>query len=242
MNLYKNTLLFFLVLTFSSLSGCVLEKEENNIRSPEELENEGYISLLQNGLDGWKGQISEDPRRVPEIIEGMSEEEIQQLELEVNEETFNHWYMQDGMLLYDGTRDIGNIETISEYADFEFVLDWKIGPKGDSGIFPRNMPQVQIWDPHHQGVGSGGLYNNDPVIEPLVMADKPVGEWNRMVIKMISDTIWVSLNGEMVVDGAIQDNLWANYEQPAPPEGQIVLQSHGTPLWFRNLYIKKLNE
>lgn len=241
MNQHNYLFLLFVILIFTSQPGCVVEKNENSLRSPEELEREGYTSLLENDLDGWKGQISEDPRRIPELTEGMSEDEVQQLQERVDEETFNHWYMQDGMLLYDGTRDIGNIETISKYADFELVMDWKIGPKGDSGIFPRNMPQVQIWDPHHQGVGSGGLYNNDPVVEPLVTADKPVGEWNRMIIKMISDTVWVSLNGEMVVDGEIQDNLWANYERPAPPEGQIVLQSHGTPLWFRNLYIKKLN-
>ena len=164
------------MLSFTFLPGCVVDKNEDRVRSAEELESEGYISLLENDLDGWKGQISEDPRRIPELTEGMSEEEIQQLQEEVDEETFNHWYIQDGMLLYDGTSDIGNIETISEYADFELVMDWKIGPKGDSGIFPRNMPQVQIWDPHHQGVGSGGLYNNDPVVEPIVTADKPVGE------------------------------------------------------------------
>lgn len=241
MNQYKSSFSLLVLLTILCFMGCVGEKGENDFRTSIELKNDGYVALLGNNLSAWKGQIAEDPREIPELTEGMSETELQQLLSEVNNETFTHWYMQDGMLLYDGTRDIGNIETIEEYADFELVMDWKIGPKGDSGIFLRNMPQVQIWDPHHQGVGSGGLFNNDPNVEPIVTADKPVGEWNRMVIRMISDSVWVQLNGEMVVDGAIQHNYWANYERPAPSEGQIVLQSHGTPLWFKNLYIKKLN-
>ena len=43
------------------------------------------------------------------------------------------------------------------------LVDWKIGKDGDSGIYLRGTPQVQIWDPASKvaaGVGSGGLYNN----------------------------------------------------------------------------------
>lgn len=235
-------LLLFLLITLINVTGCIGDEEERKLfRSAQELKNDGFVSLLNSDLNEWKGQIAEDPRKIPEMLENMSDEEIRQKKEKVDQETFNHWYIQDGMLLYDGTRKIGNIETIKNYGDFELVMDWKIGPKGDSGIFLRNMPQVQIWDPHHQGGGSGGLYNNDPVVEPLVDADKPVGEWNRMVITMISDSVWVKLNDKMVVEGATQENLWADYEEPAPSKGQIVLQSHGTPLWFKNLYIKELN-
>lgn len=238
----QSNLFIILLLFLIQLAGCIEKEDESKqIRSPKDLEEDGFVSLLDADLSYWKGQIAEDPRKIPEIVENMSDEERAQKQSEVDQETFSHWYLQDGMLLYDGTRDIGNIETKKNYGDFELVMDWKIGPKGDSGIYPRNMPQVQIWDPHHQGIGSGGLYNNNPKVEPLVTADKPVGEWNRMVLTMISDTIWVKLNGETVVDGAIQDNLWADYEKPAPDMGPIVLQSHGTPLWFRNLYVKKLN-
>lgn len=206
-------------------------------------EAEGYISLLtdHNDLSQWQGQIDEDPRRIEETLEGLSEAERRRKQEETDQETFEHWYFQDNMLVYDGTRGIGNIETRKKYGDFELVLDWKIGPKGDSGVFLRNMPQVQIWDPHHQGVGSGGLHNNSPRLDPSTTADRPVGEWNTMYIRMVSDSVWIKLNGELVIDGAIQDNYWANFEEPAPERGQIVLQSHGTPLWFRNVYIKELD-
>jgi hypothetical protein len=230
----------YLIFLLALISNCSPNDVDDQEKSGIDYEAEGYTALYDDDLSQWKGQISEDPRKIPEMLEGLSEEEHQAKRVEVDKETFEHWYIQDGMLLYDGTNGIGNIETRKEYGDFELILDWKIGPKGDSGIFLRNMPQVQIWDPHHQGVGSGGLYNNDPVVDPAKKADKPVGEWNKMKMRMIGDTVWVTLNDALIVDGAIQDNLWADYEQPAPEQGPIVLQSHGTPLWFRNVHIKEL--
>lgn len=202
---------------------------------------EGYSALYGEDLSQWKGQLSEDPREIPEILEGLSETDRQQKQEEVDQKTFEHWYVQDGMILYDGTEGVGNIETEEAFGDFELILDWKIGPKGDSGIFPRNIPQVQIWDPHHQGVGSGGLHNNNPRVDPITTADKPVGEWNKMRIRMVGDSVWVTLNDELVIDKVVLDNLWAEYEQSVPSQGPIVLQSHGTPLWFRNACIKELN-
>jgi hypothetical protein len=201
----------------------------------------GFRALF-NGKDlaNWKGQIAEDPRRVAKLLDGLSAEEKAKKQQEADRKTFEHWVVQDGLIHFTGKRGIGNIETRAEFGDFELYLDWKITPKGDSGVFLRNMPQVQIWDPKHQKVGSGGLYNNKPRIDPIKTADKPAGEWNTFHIKMVGDKVWIKLNGELVIDGAVQDNYWAEYKKPAPPRGPLVLQSHGTPLWFRNVFIKEL--
>src|SRR5205823_6434353 len=76
-----------------------------------------------------------------------------------------------------------NLQTAQDFANFEMYVDWKIDPSGDSGIYLRGNPQVQIWDlngknnPKH--IGSGGLYNNQKnPSNPLVVADNPVGQWN----------------------------------------------------------------
>ncbi|SMO52717.1 3-keto-disaccharide hydrolase [Fodinibius sediminis] len=232
----------YLILLLVLIASCGQTEVPGDEETETDYQEEGYTALYSGNLSQWKGQISEDPRKIQEQIDGLSEEEQQQLQAKVDSTTFEHWYIQDGMILYDGTEGVGNIETRREYGDFALALEWKIGPKGDSGIYLRNMPQVQIWDPHHQGVGSGGLYNNDPRLAPLTTADKPVGEWNAMHMRMIGDSVWVTLNDQVVVDGEIMDNLWADYKQPAPGRGPIVLQSHGTPLWFRNVYIKELDE
>src|SRR5918993_1300110 len=55
-----------------------------------------------------------------------------------------HWTIRDGALYYDGKGD--SLVTSKDYGDFELYVDWKILPKGDSGIYLRGNPQVQIWD------------------------------------------------------------------------------------------------
>ena len=82
------------------------------------------------------------------------------------------------------------LTTDKDYGDVELLVDFKIGPKGDSGVYLRGTPQVQIWDftePSYARMGadkgSGGLWNNSPGApgkDPLVLADKPFGEWNTL--------------------------------------------------------------
>jgi hypothetical protein len=147
-------------------------------------------------------------------------------------------------------------------------VDWKIEKKGDSGIYLRGQPQVQIWDSDNlapnlaadAGKGSGGLWNNpltgdaakkDAPIElkltegrkigkiPLKKADKPVGEWNTFHITMVGDEVTIKLNGELVVEKAKLPNYFER-GKPLPASGPIELQFHGDPLWFKNIYVKEL--
>jgi hypothetical protein len=209
----------------------------------------GFEALF-NGKDlsNWKGQIAEDPRDIAKITEGMTPAQVEQKQKEANELTLKHWNVDNSVIHYDGTRGVGNLESRSHFGDFELYVDWKLPPGGDSGIFPRNMPQVQIWDPaggKRNYVGSGGLDNNFADkrrhLNPSKKADKPIGEWNTFHIKMVGDLVWVTLNGELVIDGQPKGNHWAGYEEPPPKRGPIVLQSHGTDLWFRNIFIKELD-
>ncbi len=103
--------------------------------------------------------------------------------------------------------------SVDQYGDFEMLVDWKITKEGDSGIYLRGTPQVQIWDTSRTEVGaqvgSGGLYNNQKnPSKPLKVADNPVGEWNTFRIVMIGEKVSVWLNGELVVDNVIMENYW----------------------------------
>ncbi|MEW6360378.1 MAG: DUF1080 domain-containing protein [Planctomycetota bacterium] len=117
-------------------------------------------------------------------------------------------------------------------------MDWKIPPKGDSGIYLRGKPQVQIWD--RPDVGSDGLFNNKKhPSKPLVVADKPVGEWNTFKIKIVDDVVTVHLNDKLVVDNTVLE-CWPKYDTKLPAAGRIELQHHGSKLWFRNIYLREL--
>lgn len=156
-------------------------------------------------------------------------------------EASRHWTVRNGVLHYDGKGN--NLRTARDYGDIELYVDWKIEKNGDSGIYLRGLPQVQIWDPDLPvagGVGSGGLYNNKVgPSKPLKRADKPVGEWNTFHILMKGDRVTVYLNGELVVDNVPLEH-YPEYKTPIPARGPIELQHHGDPIEFRNVFVKEL--
>ena len=85
-----------------------------------------------------------------------------------------------------------------------------------------------------------------PGRDPLVLADKPFGEWNTFYIKMVGDKVTIKLNGKLVVDNAPLTNFWdrktptAN-RKPLIARGPIQLQTHGGEICWRNIFIKELN-
>lgn len=157
------------------------------------------------------------------------------------------WHAEKGELVSDGKE--AHLATQKFYGDFEFRVDYKIQKNGDSGIYLRGCPQVQIWDPANprevgNGVakGSGGLWNNNgnnPGKWPLVLADSPIGEWNRMDIKMVGQRVWVTLNGKVTVNGSILDNYF-NRSLPVMDAETIQLQTHGSEVRFRNIFVREI--
>jgi HEAT repeat protein len=210
------------------------EKERASRTISDRLRQGGFV-LLFNGrdLDGWKGLVADPPARAR-----MTSEELKKDQAAADERMRAHWRVVDGLLVFDGKGE--NLCTLKDYGDFEMLVDWKIEKGGDSGIYLRGSPQVQIWDPIANPEGSGGLYNNQKEpSHPLEKADRPVGEWNTYRIIMIGERVTVYLNDRMVVDNTVLENYWER-DKPIYPVGQIELQAHGGPLWFRNIYVREI--
>lgn len=208
-----------------------------NIRIREDLNKPpaGFTALF-NGKDlsGWKGLVSNPLKRAE-----MSPEELAAAQAEADEVMRKSWKVVNGVLVFDG--EGSHLCTTKDYGDFEMLVDWKLGPGGDSGIYLRGSPQVQIWDPARWPEGSGGLYNNkENTSGPLELADRPLGEWNTFRIKMVGEKVTVHLNDKLVVDNVTLENYW-DRKQPIFPTGQIELQNHGSPLYFRNIFIRELS-
>lgn len=204
--------------------------EEDKAGPKDNVPPPGFTALF-NGKDlsNWQGLI-ELPQR-----DKMTPEQRVAEQKKANAKYLPHWTVKDGILEYDGKGQ--SLQTAKDYGDCELYVDWKLGPKGDSGIYLRGNPQVQIWD---NPVGSGGLYNNQKhPSKPLVVADKPVGQWNRFHLIMKGDKVTVFLNGKKVVDDTPLENYWQR-GKPLPAKGPIELQHHGDKLWFKNIYIKEL--
>jgi hypothetical protein len=203
---------------------------------------EGFTALF-NGRDltNWKGLLA-GPNDNPARRAKLSPEQLQKAQAEADDNMRKHWKALDGALEFDGKGR--SLATAKDYANFEMLVDWKILPKGDSGLYLRGTPQVQIWDPNDGGkrnkMGSGGLFNNEKnPADPIKLADRPIGEWNRFRIIMAGERVHVFLNNELVVNNTILENYWER-DKSIYATGQIELQNHGNKLWFKNVYIREL--
>lgn len=194
----------------------------------------GYGQLF-NGKDltGWKGLVEDPEKRA-----AMTPEELAEKQKAADEEMHATWTVSDGVLNFSGEGH--SLCTDRDYQDIDMLVDWKISPKGDSGIYLRGAPQVQIWDPAMWPQGSGGLFNNEiGPADPIRKADNPIGEWNHFRIIMVGEKVTVYLNNELVVDNVVLENYW-NREIPIYESGQIELQNHGDPVSFKNVFIREI--
>ena len=207
------------------------------------------FTLLFNGKDltGWRGR---QPNYDPHAEAALSKEDLAAKQTQWNSERDAHWRVDTdkGEIVSDGRSP--HLATVKDYGDFELYVDWlMVSHNGDSGIYLRSYPQVQIWDVDNprevrNGApkGSGALWNNNadnPGKWPLVKADNPVGTWNTFRIKMIGSRVSVWFNGKQTVDNQILDNYF-DRNAPLVPKGAIELQTHGSEIRFRNIYIREI--
>ena len=204
------------------------------------------FSALWNGedLDGWWGEKTTHYKK----YRGLSPEAFKALQEKSREDIRKHWRVEGDDLVNDGHGLY--LTTDRFYGDFELLLDYNTVAGADSGIYLRGIPQVQIWDYTKEGgkwklgadKGSGGLWNNPAGSagkDPLVLADKPFGEWNRFRIVMRGSDVSIWLNGKHIVDNAELSNYF-DRGNPVPADGPIQLQTHGGQIRWRNIFIREL--
>ena len=190
----------------------------------------------------WKGVTTEQKFDNPVVRQAATAEKRAEMQKIADKGRDEHWHVRNGNLYFDGYRGGYSLATKEDYEDFEMWADWRImSVTGDSGLYLRGSPQVQIWDAHNQWhIGSGGLYNNQKnPSKALKIADKQVGDWNRFHVIMRGDKVTVWLNGELVVDNVTLENYW-DRKRPIFFKEQIELQCHGDPTEWRNIFIRAL--
>jgi len=204
---------------------------------------EGFTSLFDGkDFSGWR---AENPHDYVKLRDAKKIAAKRKKDLEVFPV---HWQIKDGVIINDGHGPY--LCTEKDYGDVEFLVDFRLDANSDSGIYMRGTPQVQIWDTreeagkwkHGADKGSGGLWNNKGAgagKHPLVHADKPIGEWNRLRIRQIGSRTWVWLNDKLVVDGVYMQNFWKR-DRPLAKLGPIILQTHGAPVAWRNIAVREI--
>ncbi len=204
----------------------------------------GFTALF-NGQDlaGWRGGDTFDHRKYL----AMPPDQRAAQDADWTVDMRKHWRVENGELVNDGNGKYATTE--KDYGDFELLVEYRTVPLADSGVYLRGCPQVQIWDytekdkfPLGADKGSGGLWNNSPGApgkDPLVLADKPFGQWNSFRILMVGARVSVWLNGKLVVNFANLENYY-DRKTPIPPKGPIELQTHGGEIRWRNIFIREI--
>ncbi len=106
----------------------------------------GFTSLFDGkDLAGWRGR---QPNYEPAAEAKLSKEELSAKQAEWDKAKDQHWKVDTakGGIASDGQSP--HLATGKDYGDFEFHVDWlMVSANGDSGIYLRGYPQVQVWDP-----------------------------------------------------------------------------------------------
>ncbi len=175
------------------------------------------------------------------------------------------WMVEDGMLVRSGRA--GSIYTAKEYGNFDLSFEWKIAPRGNSGVkyrvahyrkgvygFPGWLGcEYQIYD--DVGRGAGPLHSTGSIYELYAPSNKkklrPVGEFNEARIVVQGTKIEHWLNGEKIVEADASSDDWKRRVAGskfgdvkdffANPQGRIELQDHGSRVWFRNIVLRPLD-
>lgn len=180
------------------------------------------------------------------------------------------WKVENGTLHFDPTakenNQGGDLVTDKEYSNFHLKVDWKVAPKGNSGIiFYINEDPIKYKNTYETGLEMQVLDNDghpDGKIDKhragnlydLVKGDvepvNAVGEWNTAEIISNQGKLTFILNGVVVVETTLWDNDWKDLVAGSKftawkdfgtfKKGKIALQDHGDHVWYRNILIKEL--
>ena len=168
------------------------------------------------------------------------------------------WSIKNGVIRCEG-RPAGYMRTEKDYANYLFHVEWRWpGKGGNSGALVHMSAEDKVWPKSLEcqlasgnagdfwliGEGQRYLENIETrehaeggkrvrgrnVRKLKKSSEKPLGEWNAYDIICKDDWVVVLVNG-------VLQNVGSKCSERS---GKICLQSEGTPIEFRNIYIEPL--
>ena len=175
-----------------------------------------------------------------------------------------NWEVEDGTIARRGG---GYLWSKEQFGDFVLDLEFKVAPGTNSGVIFRHQPdpeakrywwngllEMQLLDSAGKAEPGmhdcGALYD---MVAPKQNAMKPANQWNRVTITAKGSHIHIVMNCQEIIDADLDDwsepnknpdgtpNKYNNPMKDLSRSGHILLQEHGGPVWFRNIYIKPLD-
>ncbi|MCS7314175.1 MAG: DUF1080 domain-containing protein [Bryobacterales bacterium] len=149
------------------------------------------------------------------------------------------WTVKDGILVNDPKAP--NLMTEAKFWNFLLHVEYRLGPKSNSGIGLRGRYEVQILEDFGRppsGHSNGAVYSRIP---PSVNASKPAGEWQTFDIRLVGRMVTVVLNGVKIIDNREIEGLTAIAVDPHEDRpGPILLQGDHGVVEFRKITLTPL--
>jgi len=251
--MYKIVSIFFAAILFygchsTKVNTMTSSQSTSSVALSQQEKEQGWKLLFDgHSLNGWHGYGRTD---VPKA-----------------------WKAEGGVLHLDAaskksysTNEGGDIVTNEDFDNFDLKLEWKISPKGNSGIIfyvkedkakysesYMTGPEMQVLDNERHPDSkiikhrAGDLYD---LITSNPETVKPALEWNHVEIISKDGNLELYLNGSKVVQTTLWNDAWkklvAGSKFKDMPDfgkfksGHIGLQDHGNKVWYRNIKIKNL--
>lgn len=164
----------------------------------------------------------------------------------------DNWSVEDATICRDGKGGSLVYAQFNMPDDFELHFEWKVAEGSNSGVYYRpGQYEYQILDNERHPNGTNprttaaSLYFCMP---PSHDATRDVGKWNEAKIVCLGTRIQHWLNGKKVVDFDYTDATYrfnvdlldARGGKLSDRGANLSLQDHGDPVWFRNIWIRKL--
>jgi 3-keto-disaccharide hydrolase len=173
------------------------------------------------------------------------------------------WKVENGyMEVVGGT---GDIHTTRGFGDCQLHVEWAAPTpphgegqeRGNSGVYMMSRYEIQVLDsyqnPTYPDGQAAAVYGQYP---PLVNAARPPGQWQTYDIvfhaprfdaggKLLTPArVTVFHNGVLVQDGVVLSGPTAHQRRPPyaphPDRMPLLLQDHGNPVRYRNIWIREL--
>jgi hypothetical protein len=150
------------------------------------------------------------------------------------------WTVEDGVLKSKGKAN--NLESDQKFWNFELHVEYRVGPKSNSGIGLRGRYEVQILEDFGQEPSThtnGALYSR---VAPKVNPSKPANEWQTFDVRLVGRHVTIVVNGKEVVKTMIEGltAIATNADEGEP--GPLALQGDHGPVEFRKIVVTPLTK
>jgi len=152
------------------------------------------------------------------------------------------WAVEDGAMT--NTPPANNLVSKEAFKDFRIDAEYKLSPKGNSGIYLRGRYEMQVLD--DAGGAPGDVHGHMSIYSrkaPDKNASKPAGEWQTAQITLVGNCVTAVLNGTKVHDNARITGITGGALDAKETEpGPLMIQGDHEKVWFRKVVVTPITK